>query len=305
VRACRVRLVASGSCWTLRRSRGICCPRGASSRSWPSIGTGCPGAGVRRLVCVGAEPALDPAGGGRFGDRAANVACPVGPGGCGGGRVPSAVEGRVQVRGRRGRVPSVDVDVLAAAAARGCPQAGDGSAAPGNGTAFSHVRPLAPPPSGLGAARSYNASAQRPRVDSGARPMMAPWRTSNLFKASWTRWPAQTASLFDAMADDVSWRWMGVSSWSKTFEGKQQVVDELFGGVEETLTDSFSVQVHEILADGQHVVVEHTGHNTTPRQRIDSPSACPLCRAFGAEHQRNCMSLEPDERACVNDGPES
>ena len=94
--------------------------------------------------------------------------------------------------------------------------------------------------------------------------MMAPWRTSNLFKASWTRWPAQTASLFDAMADDVSWRWMGVSSWSKTFEGKQQVVDELFGGVEETLTDSFSVQVHEILADGQHVVVEHTGHNTTP-----------------------------------------
>jgi len=135
--------------------------------------------------------------------------------------------------------------------------------------------------------------------------MMAPWRTSNLFKASWTRWPAQTASLFDAMADDVSWRWMGVSSWSKTFEGKQQVVDELFGGVEETLTDSFSVQVHEILADGQHVVVEHTGHNTTPRQRIDSPSACPLCRAFGAEHQRNCMSLEPDERACVNDGPES
>lgn len=41
------------------------------------------------------------------------------------------------------------------------------------------------------------------------------------------------------------------------------------------------------------------------RQRIDSPSACRLCRAFGAEHQRNCMSLEPDERACVNDGPES
>lgn len=30
--------------------------------------------------------------------------------------------------------------------------------------------------------------------------------------------------LFDAMAEDVSWRWMGVSQWSRTFEGKQLVV---------------------------------------------------------------------------------
>ena len=36
--------------------------------------------------------------------------------------------------------------------------------------------------------------------------------------------------LFDAMADDVSWRWMGVSTWSKVFTGKQAVIDELFGG---------------------------------------------------------------------------
>ena len=75
---------------------------------------------------------------------------------------------------------------------------------------------------------------------------------------------AKRQPLFDAMADDVSWRWMGVRSWSKTFESKQQVVSELFGGVEETIT-AFSVQVHNILADGEHVVVEHTGHNTSRR----------------------------------------
>jgi len=85
---------------------------------------------------------------------------------------------------------------------------------------------------------------------------------------------AERQPLFDAMADDVSWRWMGVSSWSKTFEGKQQVVDELFGGVEETLTDSFSVQGHEILADGKHVVVTHTGHNTTPDGRRYDNNYC-------------------------------
>lgn len=51
---------------------------------------------------------------------------------------------------------------------------------------------------------------------------------------------AERQPLVDAMADDVSWRWMGVSGWSKTFEGKQQVIGELFGEVEEPIT-SFSV----------------------------------------------------------------
>ena len=36
--------------------------------------------------------------------------------------------------------------------------------------------------------------------------------------------------LFDAMAEDVTWRWMGVSQWSRTFEGRQLVVDTVFGG---------------------------------------------------------------------------
>jgi hypothetical protein len=36
--------------------------------------------------------------------------------------------------------------------------------------------------------------------------------------------------LFDAMAEDVTWRWMGVSQWSRRFEGKQLVMDTLFGG---------------------------------------------------------------------------
>ena len=38
---------------------------------------------------------------------------------------------------------------------------------------------------------------------------------------------ARTGASPDAMADDVSWRWMGVSAWSKVFAGKQAVVDEL------------------------------------------------------------------------------
>ena len=30
--------------------------------------------------------------------------------------------------------------------------------------------------------------------------------------------------LFDAMAEDVTWRWMGVKQWTRSFNGKQTVV---------------------------------------------------------------------------------
>jgi uncharacterized protein len=86
---------------------------------------------------------------------------------------------------------------------------------------------------------------------------------------------ADRRPLFDAMADDVSWRWMGVSTWSRTFEGKAQVVEELFGGVSESLDDSIStVQVHGIYADGEHVVVEHSGRNETPDGRPYDNNYC-------------------------------
>ena len=85
---------------------------------------------------------------------------------------------------------------------------------------------------------------------------------------------ADLQPFFDAMADDVSWRWMGVRTWSKTFHGKQSVVDDLFGGAGEALDDSFSVEVHQIIVDGDHVVVEHTGRNATPDGRRYDNNYC-------------------------------
>lgn len=85
---------------------------------------------------------------------------------------------------------------------------------------------------------------------------------------------ADRQPLFDAMADEVTWRWMGTSQWSKSFEGKQAVLGELFGGVDESLSDSYSVQVHKVLADGDHVVVEHTGSNATPDGRQYNNNYC-------------------------------
>jgi len=71
----------------------------------------------------------------------------------------------------------------------------------------------------------------------------------------------RVAPLLEAMAQDVTWRWMGVNQWSQTFEGKQIVVEKLFGGATETLAPSSSIEVRRVHADGDYVVVEHSGRN--------------------------------------------
>ena len=88
----------------------------------------------------------------------------------------------------------------------------------------------------------------------------------------------RTGPLFDLMAEDVTWRWMGVSQWTRTFQGKQMVVDKLFGGVAEDISPSFSVEVHHIHADGDHVVVEHSGRNELPDGRRYDNNYCWIFR---------------------------
>ena len=81
--------------------------------------------------------------------------------------------------------------------------------------------------------------------------------------------------LFDAMAEDVSWRWMGVKDWSRTFEGKDQVINGLFGGVDDSLDASDSTtNVRGIYGDGDVVVVEHSGENRTPDGRTYNNNYC-------------------------------
>lgn len=80
--------------------------------------------------------------------------------------------------------------------------------------------------------------------------------------------------LFDAMAKDVTWRWMGVSQWSRTFESKQAVIDTLFGGATETLDPSSSIEVHWVHGDGDFVVVEHSGRNEMPDGRRYDNNYC-------------------------------
>jgi ketosteroid isomerase-like protein len=82
----------------------------------------------------------------------------------------------------------------------------------------------------------------------------------------------------DAMADDMQWTWMGSGQWSRTFKGKQAVLDELWSAVRTTLKPPYKVIAHRFIADEDYVAVEASGQNTTPEGKVYNNKYCWVCR---------------------------
>jgi ketosteroid isomerase-like protein len=69
--------------------------------------------------------------------------------------------------------------------------------------------------------------------------------------------------LVESMDDDFRWIVIGSTKWSKTYEGKQSVLKELFGGLRTKLGDKIRTVPQRYIAEGDLVVVEARGDNTT------------------------------------------
>jgi ketosteroid isomerase-like protein len=85
----------------------------------------------------------------------------------------------------------------------------------------------------------------------------------------------------DALADDVRWTTPGSSVWSRTFTGKQSVLDDLLGMVRAQLVERIRLTVQRILADGDHVVVQAEGRATTKKGKPYNNAYCFLYRIAG------------------------
>jgi uncharacterized protein len=66
-----------------------------------------------------------------------------------------------------------------------------------------------------------------------------------------------------AMADNVTWTIIGSTQWSKTYRGKKAVLTELLGPLNAQLANGNTITAHRFVAEGDQVVVEGQGHNTT------------------------------------------
>jgi len=87
--------------------------------------------------------------------------------------------------------------------------------------------------------------------------------------------------LVDAMANDFRWIISGNGRWSRSYDGKQAVLTELFPALRERIEGRIRMIPRRVLADGDHVVVEARGDNVTKAgQRYDN-SYCFVFRVAG------------------------
>ena len=82
----------------------------------------------------------------------------------------------------------------------------------------------------------------------------------------------------ECLADGVRWTILGTTPWSKTYEGKQAVLAELLGPLQSQLAQRYRLTAHRFLAEGDHVVVEARGRNTTKKGLPYDNTYCWVCR---------------------------
>lgn len=86
------------------------------------------------------------------------------------------------------------------------------------------------------------------------------------------------AAFRDAMADDIRWTVPGTMRCSKTYEGKERILVDLFRPVMAQLDASFSYRATRFVAENDIVVVQLEGRNTTTSGKPYNNSYCYVCR---------------------------
>ena len=82
----------------------------------------------------------------------------------------------------------------------------------------------------------------------------------------------------DLLGDDIRWTVTGSSSWSRTYEGKQAVVDQLMRPLFSQFADTYRNSAILIVADGEHVVVECQGRGDDQSGKPYNQRYCYVCR---------------------------
>lgn len=85
-------------------------------------------------------------------------------------------------------------------------------------------------------------------------------------------------AFIEAMADDFSWTIIGTTEWSRTYRGKQAVLDDLLGPLFAQFADRYTNTANRMIAEEDHVVVECRGRVTTKSGAPYNNTYCWVCR---------------------------
>ncbi len=82
----------------------------------------------------------------------------------------------------------------------------------------------------------------------------------------------------ESMAEDFRWHMIGSTAWSKTYEGKQVVLTELFGKLRLQFADRIKTMPQRFIAEDDFVVVEARGNNLTTKGIVYNNTYCFIFR---------------------------
>jgi ketosteroid isomerase-like protein len=82
----------------------------------------------------------------------------------------------------------------------------------------------------------------------------------------------------DALADDVRWTVIGSSAWSRTYEAKRAIVQELMRPLFSQFADQYRARATRIVGEGDVVVIEAQGEVTTKSGQPYNQTYCYVCR---------------------------
>lgn len=89
---------------------------------------------------------------------------------------------------------------------------------------------------------------------------------------------------FVALMDEaVSWRIIGSTPWSKTYQGKAAVLNDLLAPLGRQLEGPNVIVASRLIAEGDLVVVEASGRNTTRAGELYRNSYCWIFRFAGEQ----------------------
>jgi len=100
-------------------------------------------------------------------------------------------------------------------------------------------------------------------------------RIVSAFEALSAGEPRQYLDLF---SDDLTWRVTGTTSWSGTYRGKEQMLNDVWRPVSQRLKGFYKAKVVRVMVEGDVLVVETRGENTTKSGKPYNNEYCWVCR---------------------------
>lgn len=87
----------------------------------------------------------------------------------------------------------------------------------------------------------------------------------------------------ESWADDFCWNVIGTTKWSRSYRGKQAVLDELMKPLFSQFADRYTNTAHRFIAEDDYVVVECRGHVTTQAGKTYNNTYCYVIRLEGGK----------------------